>query len=492
LAVLAVQGIHKRFGTTQALRDVTLTFPSGTVTALMGENGSGKSTLLRILAGETHADQGNITRGDQTIQLRSPLDARADGIALIHQELALCPHLSALENMLLGFEPARFGIIDRKVAESLCCRALQQIGLDPSVLPVQTSDLPISVRQRLEIARALIPRTSDSGSRVLLFDEPTSSLSETDADHLFRVVRNLAKDGHTVLYVTNYLNELDHVADRVVVLRDGELAEQWDSLPKSFDPMIQAMVGRSVESLYPPSASMPGEVILKVDTLATRQKLKSASFEVRRGEVLGIAGLTGSGRTELFRALFGLDSVVNKKVSLAGNRLENTPRDCWSKGCGMLSEDRAQEGLSLKQSISENIHLPSYRRGLIPKTVESRSQFWIDSLSIRAQGANQRVRDLSGGNQQKVALARLLHADVDVLLLDEPTRGIDIGSKALIYERIRTVTSQGKAVVLVSSYLPELMGLSDRIAVMTQGTLGVARPVAEWSPESITREASSG
>jgi ribose transport system ATP-binding protein len=345
--------------------------------------------------------------------------------------------------------------------------------------------LPLAVRQLVEIARAVAV-----GSKVVVLDEPTSSLTEADVQNLFGVVRKLREDGHAVLYISHFLDELHALADRMTVLRDGQFVGDREMAGVTDETIVTMMVGRSIDEMYPRSPHSPGETILEVTGLAGISRPESASLQLRKGEVLGIAGLNGSGRTELLRAIFGLDPVKRGTVRIGKYTGGATPAQRWSEGAGLLSENRKEEGLAIDLSIAENITLTTLPRGFIsPKSLNDASLSWIKKLAIKCQGPEQRVGDLSGGNQQKVAIARMLHHNVDVLMLDEPTRGIDVGSKEGIYRLIDEAALAGKAVLMVSSYLPELLGTCDRIAVMRKGILGDAKRVEEVNQESLMKEA---
>ncbi|MDB5292074.1 MAG: sugar transporter [Phycisphaerales bacterium] len=481
---LRMQGVHKRFGATVALEGVDIEVASGEVLALVGENGAGKSTLMKVLSGAHAADLGSMTLDGQPYSPRSPLDARRLGVAMIYQELSLAPHLSVMENILLGMEPTRGPLVDweqmrRKAAEGLAATGRPDIPLD---LPA--GRLSIAEQQLVEVARAVA-----IGCRVLVLDEPTSSLTRTDVEHLFALIRRLKAQGLAIIYISHFLEEVQAVSDRFTVLRDGKSVGGGMTAGASVEWIIAMMVGRSVEDLYPRSQRSAGEVVLEVSHLAGRDEPQSASLSLRRGEVLGIAGLMGAGRTEMLRAIFGLDPVRNGSVRVAAYVGPASPARRWSQGVGMVSEDRKAEGLALSMSIAENLALSNLPPVPSLSRLDAAVAPWIERLGVRLRSPRQAVGDLSGGNQQKVAIARLLHHDTDVLLLDEPTRGIDVGSKAEIYRVIDELACRGKAVLLVSSYLPELLGVCDRVAVMCRGALGPARPVSQTDEHRIMAEA---
>jgi len=493
-AVLSLSGITKRFGATLALDDASLQVQAGEVHALLGENGAGKSTLLGVLGGLVQPDAGTMQVGGEAYAPSSPRDARARGIALIHQELSLFPHLSVTENVLMGTEPARRGLWDRERARRLTREVLAEFGhpdIDPDAV---VGRLPIGARQVVEICRAIATR-----ARVVLMDEPTSSLPRGDVERLFALVARLAAAGVAVVYISHFLEETRAVASAFTVLRDGRTVGTGTLQPVSNEQLIALMVGRTVGELFPRrEAAMAGDVALEVQGLAA-PGLLDASFSLRRGEVLGIFGLMGSGRTEMVRALFGLARPRSGSLSVFGRAraLTGAPVGRLADGLGYLSEDRKGEGLALPLPVADNVtltRLSSCSRGgvLDPTRQREQAKERARELDVRMRGPGQPVRTLSGGNQQKVAFARIVHQQAEVLLLDEPTRGIDVASKAQIYEAVSRATAAGKAVLMVSSYLPELLGVCDRVAVMSRGRLGPARAVSEWTPEGMLEAAIAG
>lgn len=499
---LTVVGIRKAFGPTLALSGVNLDVAPGEVHALVGENGAGKSTLMKVLSGALLPDAGHVEIDGQPFAPSSPLDAAAAGVAMVYQELSLVPHLNARDNILLGRErvgPAGFirpGDSTRHARE-----ALASIGHPNIDLHVPVGRLPVAVQQVIEIARACShPRT-----RVLILDEPTSSLAAHDVARLFSLITRLKERGVSVIYISHVLEEVQQIADRFTVLRDGATTATGLVADVSPAAIVSLMAGRAVDTLFPRSPRSAGTTRLTVEGLAGREKPESASLELRAGEVIGIAGLMGAGRTEFLRCIFGLDPVARGSVRVAaavgGTVIESgrhaataTPWQRLRQSVGLLSEDRKREGLAVGLSVADNLTL-SHLSGLGPRGfVVRRRQHeaaarWIRQLGIRTSGPDCAVQDLSGGNQQKVALARLLHHDAEVLLLDEPTRGIDVTSKAQIYTLIDQLALSGKAVLMVSSYLPELLGICDRVAVMRRGRLGPARPVTDLTEHTLLMEA---
>jgi ribose transport system ATP-binding protein len=494
MSTLTLKGIRKSFGPTLALDGVDLELRTGEVHALIGENGAGKSTLMNVIAGSLKPDDGHMQLDGQMYLPASPLDARTHGIALIHQELSLCPHLSVAENVMMAIESSRFGWLDREqlfARTTEVLRTFHHAGIRPEK---RVGDLPVAARQIVEISRALAAR-----ARIILMDEPTSSLQRDDVAHLFNLIRKLSAEGISVIYISHFLEEVRQIADRFTVLRDGRSVATGEIAGTSDDELIAKMVGRTQQNLFPrrKASSTTHETILEVRNLSSPPLLKDASFELRRGEILGIAGLMGSGRTPLLRAIFGLEppasgSILVNRTALPSGRA--TPAMRLIEGVGYLTEDRKGDGLTLNQSLSDNVTVTKFdtcsRWGWLDLGAQRRqAEKLVSALKIKTRNVQQPVGTLSGGNQQKVVVARLLHQDADVLLLDEPTRGIDIGSKAQVYETIAQCAAEDKAVLMVSSYLPELFGMCDRLAVMSRGRLSEVRPIDRWTPENVLQVA---
>lgn len=482
---LRLSGIQKAFGATLALKGVSLELDAGEALAVIGENGAGKSTLMKVLSGAHVPDAGEMEIEGQAYEPSSPLDARRRGVAMIYQELNLAPHLTVEENILLGVEPSRWGWVDGGRRREWARRALADLhsGIDPGA-PV--SALTIAQQQLVEIARALVHEP-----KVLILDEPTSSLTGVDVEHLFTVLERLRQRGVSLIYISHFLEECQRVCQRFVVLRDGETVGSGLLAETPMREVIRLMAGRDVNELYPRTPHALGAPMLKVKALSGRVKPRSMTFTVREGEIFGVFGLIGAGRTETLRAMFGLDPVAGGTVELAGIDVTGwSPRRQLACGMALLSEDRKQEGLLLNRSIAENLlltrHRPVSRAGFIrPKAERYMALDWMERLEVRAQNQRQPVGELSGGNQQKVAFGRLLYHQARLLLLDEPTRGIDVGSKASIYRRIGRAAEQGKTVVIVSSYIPELIGVCDTIAVCCRGEVVAVRPVGEWTEHDL-------
>ena len=488
--VLTMRGIVKSFGGSRAIDGVSLDLLPGEVHALIGENGAGKSTLMKVLSGAHRADSGEMTLNGTRYAPQTPRDSRRRGVAMIYQELTVAPHLTVEANVMLGQERTSLGWLQgrenrRRTAEAL--KVLEHAEISPKAL---VGRLSVGEKQLLEVARALV-----SEARVIVFDEPTSSLSAVDAERLFAVIERLRERGLAIVYISHFLEEVRRVSQRLTVLRDGKsvgtgLVEEWDQ-PR----IIAAMVGRELTELFPKVERQAGEPILTLAGVSGKRIPTDVDLTLHRGEVLGIGGLVGAGRTEFLRAIYGLDRVRSGTIRVAGNDAGlGSPRRRIAQKIGFLSEDRKEEGLALSRSIEDNLTYSALgkhaRFGWLNLRKRRREAVrWMQAFRVKATGPGGPIGVLSGGNQQKVAIARLLHQDAEVLLLDEPTRGIDVGSKAEIYRMIGTLASEGKAVLMVSSYLPELLGVCDRIAVMSRGRLSPARAVKDWTEESIMEQA---
>jgi ribose transport system ATP-binding protein len=493
MPILKLSRINKRFGATVALDGVDLELGPGQVHSVIGENGAGKSTLMNIISGAMKPDAGLMHLDGSPYLPASPAEARDRGISLIHQELSLFPHLTVAENIMMGIEPARFGLMDFEASRNRALSLLRDFD-HPDIRPeTRVRRLPIAHRQVVEICRAIA-----SNAQIVLMDEPTSSLQGRDVTRLFALIRRLRDAGVCIVYISHFLEEVREIADSYIVLRDGKNVTAGRIGHVTDEELIAQMVGRPVDTLFPERLRhASGEPILEVSGLSAPPSVKDASFALHRGEVLGIAGLMGSGRTEMVRAIFGLAPARSGTISIRGRQEDATRARAArriSQGVGYISEDRQGEGLALALPIADNITMTRMsafsRLGWISRRRQrDAAQKWSNRLAIRARDAGEKVRRLSGGNQQKVALARLLHQDVEILLLDEPTRGIDIGSKAQVYELIEKLAEQGKAVLMVSSYLPELFGMCDRLAVMSRGCLSETREIGAWTPESVMQAA---
>ena len=477
--------IDKRFGATQALRDVSLEAFGGETLALIGENGAGKSTLMKVLSGAHAPDSGSLHLNGQPFQPSRPVDARRAGVAMIYQELNLARDLSVEDNIMLGCERSRFGFVRTVEQREKVRRALALLGHADLSPQRRVGSLSIGVQQLVEIARALV-----SDARVMIFDEPTSSLSRHDVQHLFAIIKRLQEQGLAIIYISHFLEEIREIATRYVVLRDGQTAGTGSLKETTDKQIVSLMIGRSVENLFPTVPHTIGESAMHVDRLAGRKIPRDVSLQLRRGEILGLFGLIGAGRTETLRCLFGLDRVERGRVRLNDLFPAARPSARIRAGFGLVSEDRKGEGLAQKLSIADNLSLSAIRRysfcGLL--RLKSRHEAvgkWMQRLSIKAHSPEQPIGQLSGGNQQKVAIARVLHQDASVLLLDEPTRGIDVGTKAEIYGLMGELAGEGKSIIFVSSYLPELLAVCDTVGVMSRGKLRELRRASDWTENEV-------
>ena len=483
---LSANGITVQFGPTTALSGVDFSCEFGEVHALVGENGSGKSTMMRVLAGELRPDQGSMTLEGRPYAPGFPQDSRRSGVALIHQELALCPDMSVAENIVLGVEPARGYRFDRLAAERLAADTLASMGYGEFPVRAKVAQLPIALRQIVEIGRAIA-----NNARIILFDEPTSSLTRADVAKLFDQIRRLREEGRAIVYISHFLDEIMEIADRATILRDGQLVDTVRIAESNPDQIVSLMVGRDLDDLYPRSERRPGEEVLSCKGVTGRKLPVNASLSLRRGEVVGIAGLNGAGRTELARILVGLDKPRQGEVAIKGRPDWLSPAGAWMKGMGLLSEDRKAEGLALTMSIQDNIVLPKPGFLIQRKDEARRGSELVQRMRIKCASPQQAIGKLSGGNQQKAAIARLLDMEADILILDEPTRGIDVGSKAEIYALIDELAQKGCAILMISSYLPELLGVCDRIAVMSRGQLFEPVPVSQTNEHELLARCAS-
>ncbi len=482
--------LSKAFGGLPVLQRVTLEFRPGEVHALMGENGAGKSTLMKMLAGLHQPDGGTIEWRGRAVRFGSPQDALAQGIAMVHQELMPIPDLDVAENLLLGMEPTNaLGWVDRTALHRQAGEWLRTLDTDLDTrLPMRR--LSVAQMQVVEIAKALA-RKAD----VILMDEPTAALSDHEVAALFKVVASLRQRGVAVVYTTHKMDEVFRLADRISVLRDGRLVCSEPAGALTPEGLIAHMVGRELAQVFPPVVTQPGETILEVEGLTREPAYRGISFALRRGEVLGLAGLMGAGRTEVVSALFGLAPAESGRILLRGRPLRITcPADALAAGFGMVTEDRKGAGIIPAMSVEQNLTLAALARfspgSVIDRSAEAAAARTATAdFAIKASGPQQAIRELSGGNQQKVLLARALLNRPGILILDEPTRGIDIGAKAEIYALIGRLSAQGTAVLLVSSELPEILALTHRILVLRQGELSAELDPRRTNQEEILRHA---
>ena len=483
-AVLELKDISKSFPGVQALDGVNLTVRKGEVHVLIGENGAGKSTLMKIISGVYPNEKGDIYFEGNPVNIRSIQEAQEMGISIIHQELNLLPYRTVAQNIFLGKEPVKnkiFNAIDEKQMNRRSKEILESLGieLNPETMVV---NLGIAQQQMLEVAKALVFK-----SKVLIMDEPTATLTKREIDKLFEIIMDLRKDGVAIIYISHRLEELKQIADRISVMRDGKMIGTYKQEELSIDEMIRLMVGREIHNQYKRDYNEPGEVILKTDNISS-YRFSNISFYVRRGEIVGLSGLVGAGRTEVCKAIFGYDPLEGGSVSINGKTYKKlSPKIAKYAGVGLIPEDRKEEGLILNSSIMNNIVQASLKKlfgWFIKKTIERKTaERYRDELRIATPGVDKLVANLSGGNQQKVVLAKWLCTEGEIFIFDEPTRGIDVGAKAEIYEILNELARCGKAILMVSSDMPEILGLCDRIYTLKDG-----RITAELSRQEATQE----
>ena len=487
-ALLEMRGITKEFPGVKALDGVSLTVRAGTVHALMGENGAGKSTLMKCLFGIYAKDGGTITLDGKEVNFRSAKEALENGVAMVHQELNQALTRTVTDNLWLGRYPKVGGIM---VSESIMRKRTKEIfdqlevHVDPKAI---MSTMPVSQRQMVEIAKAV-----SYNAKVIVFDEPTSSLTETEVEHLFRIINMLRDKGCGIIYISHKMEEILRISDEVTIMRDGQYVATRPASELTMEEIIRLMVGRELTNRFPPKENVPGETILEVEHLAGKYtRLKDASFQLRAGEILGIAGLDGSGRTEVLENLFGSMTKSGGTIRLHGKEIKNrNPRESIKNGFALLTEERRATGIFGIRDIKENTvisNLKSYLMGgvcLSDKKMREDTDWAIQAMHIKTPSQKTQIRSLSGGNQQKVIIGRWLLTKPEVLLLDEPTRGIDVGAKYEIYELIINLAKEGKGVIMVSSEMPELLGVCDRILVMSGGQLAGEVDAKNTSQEEI-------
>ena len=490
-ALLEMRSITKRFPGVVALDRVDFELERGEVHVLLGENGAGKSTLVKMLAGAYRPDEGEILLDGEAASISSATDAQKLGISTIYQEFNLVPQFTVAENIFLGRQPRRFGFVDRRKMREEARKLLDRMKVlvDPDAL---VSNLGVAQRQMVEIAKAL-----SLNARILIMDEPTASLSGQEVERLFEIVRGLKKEEVAMIFISHHLEEVSEIGDRVTVLRDGKVVDRVPASTKHSE-LVRMMVGRSVEAQFPRRRPELGEVLLEVKNLSREGVLEDVSFSLRAGEVVGVAGIVGAGRTELARAIFGADPGDAGEVWVEGRRMERgDPREAKRRGMGFVTEDRQGQGIVPPLSVAENLGLASLERnthvGLVNRR-EQRKQARkiIEDLNIRTPGPEQEIRFLSGGNQQKTVIGKWLLADSKVLIMDEPTRGIDVGAKVEIYELMNELTENGAGILMISSDLPEVLGMSDRILVMSGGRITGELSVEEANGENVMELATQG
>jgi ABC-type sugar transport system ATPase subunit len=482
--LLSMRGIDKRFPGVHALRGVELTLERGQVLALLGENGAGKSTLIKILAGVHQPDAGSMFIGGQEARFKTPHQAQRAGIAVIHQELNLIPALTATENIFLGQEGGRLGFLSQRSERRAAAELLTRLGLSVA-LDTPCRLLTVAQQQIVEIAKALLHE-----AKIIVMDEPTASLTPVETAQLFRIIAELRARGLGVIYISHRLEEIFQIADRITVLRDGANVGECARSEIDRGGLIEMMVGRKLTEEFPPRTPQLGEVRLEVKGLARGRAVRDVSLNVRRGEVLALTGLVGAGRTETARLIFGADKRDSGYIFLDGRELKvRQPRDAITHGIALLPEDRKTQGLVLMHSLRDNFGLPNMswlaRLGFVRGQLEKqRFGEYVQRLRIRTPSQTQLARNLSGGNQQKIVLAKWLARDCEVLIFDEPTRGIDVGARYEIYQLINQLAAEGKAVIMISSDLPEVLGMADRILVMHEGRITGEIPDARQASQA--------
>ena len=482
--ILEMRNIFKSFGGVNALRDVSFQCRPGTVHALVGENGAGKSTLIKILAGALLPDSGEIIFKGQKHQSFSTRKALNSGISVIYQELALVSQMTVAENIFLGREPRKyFGIVDKKRLKIEAKKLLKQLGFEVD-MDMEVGEMTVAYQQMVEIAKAL-----SKNADLIIMDEPSAILAGHELDQLFLIIESLKKRGVTIIYISHRLEEVFRIANEVTILKDGQLVGTKPIKDLSRGELVKMMVGRTLEEVFPVSSNQPGTFVLQVDEISTKTILNQVSFNLREGEILGVAGMVGSGRTELARAIFGADPLTSGTIKIKGQDVVfKNPADAIRSKISLVPEDRKYHGLFTKLSILNNITLPILskisRWGFTDKKKENEiveRERQIHSIDMTS--GNQEVQYLSGGNQQKVVLSKSLQTIPEVIIMDEPTRGVDVGAKFEIYQLIRQLNKDGIAILMISSELPEILGLSDRILVMREGKI-----VAELTPNETNEE----
>lgn len=483
--LLSMQNIDKAFPGVQALDDVTFEVKPGEIHALIGENGAGKSTLMRVLSGVFLPDNGTIYWKDQPVQITKPSDAQAIGISMIHQELAVIPNLDVAKNIFLGREPQSNipGVIDWKKLYEQAQKQLGLLGLE--IEPkTEVQSLTIAQQQIVEVVKALSMDAS-----LIVMDEPTSALTEQEVEALFEYMMHLREQGVSIVFISHRLEEVYRISDRITVLRDGQFIGTHDASELSQDDVVKMMVGREIDQAIAREAKQIGDVILRIDNLSSGSEVKDATFNLHRGEILGIAGLVGAGRTALAEMIFGARDIDNGSIWLSGKEAKiKSPAHAIRSGLGFITEDRKGQGLFMNMAVWQNIVMAAIQgftqAGFIRRNAtQKESDALVEKLDIKTPSLSQKVANLSGGNQQKVIIARWLLLEPKILILDEPTRGIDVGAKAEIHNLLKQMADAGVGIIMISSELPEILGVSDRVLVMREGRL-----VAEFDPRTSTQD----
>ncbi len=485
---VVMKGITKSFGTNYVLRGVDFTIKAGEVHALMGENGAGKSTLMNILTGLHKPDAGEILIDGIIKQFDSPKEAEKFGLSFIHQEMNTWPEMTVVENLFLGNEIKNaIGWIDNKKMRALAIETFRELGVTLD-LDEEVKNLSVGQQQMIEIAKSLL-----SDGEVIIMDEPTAALTEREIEVLFRIIQNLKQKNVAIIYISHRMEEIFKISDRITVMRDGVSVDTKRTADTNNDEVVRKMVGRDLADYYPAKTSKIGPIVFEAKKLSSERKFQDVSFQVKAGEIVGFSGLMGAGRTEIMRSIFGIDPLDSGEMYLEDKKITiSNPNDAIRQGIGFLTENRKEEGLILDYSISENISLPSIdgfrKNGLIDTQAEKDFvELLMERLQVKAEGSDDIVSGLSGGNQQKVVLAKWIGIGSKVLILDEPTRGVDVGAKREIYQLMNELADRGVAIVMVSSDLPEVLGVSDRIVVVHEGKISGELQRGEATEEKIMK-----
>lgn len=487
--ILQMQDIVKEFPGVRALKGIQLKVRPGTVHTLMGENGAGKSTLMKCLIGIQAPTSGKIIYDGKEVHFKTTLEAMNAGISMIHQELSPVPERSVCDNVWLGREPRKGLVVDHKKMRADCIELFKKLGLDLDP-DAKMGDLTVAKMQMVEIAKAV-----SYDSRIVIMDEPTSSLTDAEVEHLFRIIADLKAKNVAIIYISHKMDEIFRISDDITVYRDGEYVATDRAENLNVDKVITLMVGREMTSMFPKVDCPIGETIFKVENLAAGKAVKNVSFELHRGEILGMAGLVGAGRTETAEAIFGMRHITGGKIFKDGKELHiKSPEDAIANKIGLLTEDRRGNGIVGLLSVKENTvlaNLKAYGFPLNHKKMREDTEEYIKKLNTKTPTMETPIQNLSGGNQQKVLVGRWLLTNPDVLIVDEPTRGIDVGAKAEIHSLITKLAGEGKAIILISSELPEVMGMADRILVMHEGVMTGMIDRKDFSSELILKYATS-
>lgn len=490
---IMMENIYKAFGTNQVLTGVDFELEAGEVHALMGENGAGKSTMMNVLTGLHSRDKGTITIDGKETYFKNPKEAEQFGITFIHQELNIWPDMTVLENLFIGKELKNsFGLLRTKEMKALAKKQFDRLAVNIS-LDKEAGSCSVGEQQMIEIAKALM-----TDAKVIIMDEPTAALTEREISKLFEVIASLKKEGVSIVYISHRMEEIFTICDRITVMRDGKTVDTKAIPETNFDKVVRKMVGRELTDRFPKRNPTPGDTVLQVKGLTKKGKFEDVCFSVKAGEIVGVSGLMGAGRTEIMRAIFGLDPIDKGEIWLNGEKVTiKSPEQAVKSGIGFITEDRKDEGLILDFSIKDNMVLPTLSsfapKGIINEKDESDFvQMLIKRLTVKTKSAEIAVGKLSGGNQQKVVIAKWVGIGPKILILDEPTRGVDVGAKREIYQLMNELTDRGVAIIMVSSELPEILGMSDRILVVHEGKVTGELMKEDASQEKIMTLATGG